>query len=251
MIKKLHYVWLGGKPLPAVVRDAIDTWKKHCPDWEILQWNETNFPINDYRWVREAVELRKYAFAADFIRLWVLKTYGGGYCDTDVTFVRSIENSIKAEFVCAIENHLVGTGDIAHLTLDGMDDRTGLPMTRFGMQTGFLYSEPEHPFVTHCMKTIYDDGQRPFVKDGKPDLVVIDGALIGALKDFGFAFKDETQILDSGILIYDSSVYATRKTRNKNTFVIHWFDQSWQDSHNVMFMLKRMIKKHFYFLFRK
>ena len=73
MIKKLHYVWLGGKPLPAAVRDAIDTWKKYCPDWEILQWNETNFPLNDYRWVKEAVEQRKYAFAADFIRLWALK----------------------------------------------------------------------------------------------------------------------------------------------------------------------------------
>ncbi|MBM6673603.1 glycosyltransferase family 32 protein [Marseilla massiliensis] len=78
MIKKLHYVWLGGKPLPAAVQDSIKSWRKYCPDWEIIQWNENNFPISDFRWTREAVARRKYAFAADFIRLWALKTYGGG-----------------------------------------------------------------------------------------------------------------------------------------------------------------------------
>lgn len=78
MIKKLHYVWLGGKPLPAAVQDSIKSWRKYCPNWEIIQWNENNFPIDHFRWTREAVARRKYAFAADFIRLWVLKTYGGG-----------------------------------------------------------------------------------------------------------------------------------------------------------------------------
>lgn len=41
MIKKLHYVWFGGKPLPANVKSCINSWKKNCPDWEIVQWDET------------------------------------------------------------------------------------------------------------------------------------------------------------------------------------------------------------------
>lgn len=85
MIKKLHYVWFGGKDLPANVMDCIESWKKYCPDWEIIQWNEETFDTQRFRWVREALEDRKYAFAADFVRLWVLNVYGGvfGYRCTD------------------------------------------------------------------------------------------------------------------------------------------------------------------------
>ena len=237
--------------MPAAVQDSIKSWRKYCPDWEIIQWNENNFPISDFRWTREAVARRKYAFAADFIRLWALKTYGGGYCDTDVTFVRPIENSIKSKFVCGIENHLIGTDDLKFLSLQGIDKRTGSPMAGFGMQTGFLYSEPEHQFVKHCIKTIYEGGQRAFIKDGNEDLIVIDGALIWALKDFGFVFKDETQCLEPNIIIYNSSVYATRKTKNNGTYLIHWFDQSWKENNNITFLLKKIIKKYFYFFFRK
>lgn len=70
MIKKIHYVWLGGKPLPAAVKSSIKSWKKYCPDWDIVRWDETNFPIAKYKWVYEAIGVKKYAFAADFIRLW-------------------------------------------------------------------------------------------------------------------------------------------------------------------------------------
>lgn len=78
MIKKIHYVWLGGKPLPANVKSSIASWKACMPDWEIIQWDESNFDINKYRWVKEAISMKRYAFAADFIRLYVLNEIGGG-----------------------------------------------------------------------------------------------------------------------------------------------------------------------------
>lgn len=77
MIKKLHYVWFGGSSLPASVKKCIESWKKNCSDWEIIQWNESNFPIEDYRWVKEAISCGKYAFAADYVRLHVLNKFGG------------------------------------------------------------------------------------------------------------------------------------------------------------------------------
>lgn len=78
MIKKLHYVWLGGKPLPKNVLSCISSWRKHMPDWEIIQWDESNFDIQKFRWVKEAISIKRYAFAADFIRLYVLNAAGGG-----------------------------------------------------------------------------------------------------------------------------------------------------------------------------
>lgn len=210
MIRKIHYVWLGGKPLPASVKSCINNWAKINPNWDIIQWNENNFPIGKYRWVNEAINNKAYAFASDFIRLWVLYHYGGAYCDTDVSFVRPIEKSLQNDFVCGIENLLVGTDEIKYMTAEGYDERTGKVMQCFGMQTGFLYSEPKHPFVQYCMSEIYKKGQRNFIKDnGMPDKLIIDAALIWALKDFGFIFKDETQTLCPNITIYNSEVFAT------------------------------------------
>lgn len=78
MIKKIHYIWLGGKPLPLDVKSCIKSWKEHLPGWEIVQWNEQNFDCNKYTWIREALERKRYAFAADLIRLLVLREFGGG-----------------------------------------------------------------------------------------------------------------------------------------------------------------------------
>lgn len=68
---------VGGKPLPANVKSCIASWKRCMPDWEIIQWDESNFDINKFRWVREAVSMKRYAFEADFIRLYLLKNNGG------------------------------------------------------------------------------------------------------------------------------------------------------------------------------
>ena len=40
--KTIHYIWLGGKKKPRVIRKCISSWKKNMPDWEIKEWKEVN-----------------------------------------------------------------------------------------------------------------------------------------------------------------------------------------------------------------
>lgn len=169
--------------------------------------------------------------------------------------LKPIEDIITANFVCGIENLLIDTDTLGHLTPDGKDDRTGEDISGFGMQTGFFYSEPFNPFVSYCIDGIYKAGQRPFVlSEGKYDELIIDGALIRALRDFGFVFRDVTQRLEPCIVIYDSSYFATKKTYNKMSYLIHWYDQSWKDKAGFKEYIKKWIKGHLYFfvlLYRK
>lgn len=37
--KKIHYCWFGGNPLPELAQKCIASWKKYCPDYEIIEWN--------------------------------------------------------------------------------------------------------------------------------------------------------------------------------------------------------------------
>lgn len=77
--KKIHYCWFGGKELPEDVKSYIETWKKYCPDYEIIEWNENNFDVTQNQYCKEAYEAKKWAFVSDYARLKVLYDYGGIY----------------------------------------------------------------------------------------------------------------------------------------------------------------------------
>lgn len=250
MIKKLNYVWLGGA-IPASVESCLRSWKKNCLEWEIVQWDETNFDINKFRWVREAIAQNKYAFAADFIRLYILYNYGGVYIDTDVEIRKDISPSIVDSFVTGIEDTHAGTSYMNDVSEDGIKRSTGDMCSGFCIQAGFMYAERKHPFIARCMESLYDNGNRPFLNpDGSHNGFVIDQKMFELLREDGIKYIDKSQSLRNNIFIHDSSVYATRKTKNRDSFVIHWYDQSWKDNDHILMILKKLIKRYFFFLYR-
>ena len=34
--KKIHYCWFGRNPLPESAKKCIESWKKYCPEYEII-----------------------------------------------------------------------------------------------------------------------------------------------------------------------------------------------------------------------
>ena len=112
--KKIHYCWFGKGEKPKLVKDCIDSWKKNCHDYEIIEWNEDNFDININAYVKEAYECKKYAFVTDFVRLFVLKKYGGVYMDTDVEVIKSLDGFLKHHAFSSFENNdYIPTGIMA------------------------------------------------------------------------------------------------------------------------------------------
>lgn len=79
--KIIHYCWFGRGKLPKLAKQCIKSWKKYCPDYEIKEWNEDNFDLDMYPYVREAYDNRKFAFVTDVVRLYALYTEGGIYMD--------------------------------------------------------------------------------------------------------------------------------------------------------------------------
>ena len=82
--KKIHYCWFGGNPKPEIVEKCITSWHQYCPDWEIIEWNETNYDVTAHDYTKEAYNEKKWAFVSDVARLEVITKYGGIYLDTDV-----------------------------------------------------------------------------------------------------------------------------------------------------------------------
>ena len=105
--KIIHYCWVGGNPKPQSVLYCIESWKRCCPDYEIREWNETNYDFSKNKYMRQAYEAKKWGFVPDYARLDIVYEHGGIYLDTDVEIVRSFDHLLENECFFGFED----TGD--------------------------------------------------------------------------------------------------------------------------------------------
>lgn len=96
--KIIHYCWLSGDPYPPQIKRCIDSWRETMPDYELRLWNTETFDIDSVKWVKQAYELKKFAFAADYIRLYALYNHGGIYLDSDVKVYKSFSNLLSLPY---------------------------------------------------------------------------------------------------------------------------------------------------------
>ena len=111
MNKIIHYCWFGRGEKPKDVIKSIESWKKFCPDYEIIEWNEDNFDISSHPYTKKAYELKKWAFVSDYARLYIVYNEGGVYLDTDVEIVKNLDPLLENEAYMGFEDEkYVNTG---------------------------------------------------------------------------------------------------------------------------------------------
>ena len=109
--KIIHYCWFGRNPLTEEAKACITSWRRYCPDYKIMEWNESNFDVTKNDYCREAYETKKWAFVSDYARLCVAYEYGGIYMDTDVEVVCPLDSLLNHKAFMGFENdHSVSIG---------------------------------------------------------------------------------------------------------------------------------------------
>ena len=87
---KIHYCWFGHNRKPKLINKCIESWRRYFPDWEIIEWNESNYDVNKNQYIAEAYRQKKWAFVVDYARFDILNNRGGIFLDTDVEFLKPI-----------------------------------------------------------------------------------------------------------------------------------------------------------------
>ena len=122
--KIIHYCWFGGNPLPELAQKCIESWKKYCPDYEIMRWDETNFDLDCCDYVREAYQEKKWAFVSDYARFKILYENGGVYFDTDVELIKPIDDIVENGAFMGLEE----SSEVRVATGLGLAANVGLPL---------------------------------------------------------------------------------------------------------------------------
>ncbi len=116
--KIIHYCWFGGNEKSNLIKKCIESWKKFCPDYQIMEWSEDNFDVNCCQYVQEAYAAKKWAFVSDYCRFFVLKQYGGIYLDTDVELLKPLDEFLDVPFMGFEDKSKLNPGLICGCEID-------------------------------------------------------------------------------------------------------------------------------------
>lgn len=211
--KIIHYCWFGGKPLPKTAIKCMASWKKFFPEYEIKEWNESNFDVNMMAFTQEAYAAGMYAFVSDVARFVILEKEGGLYFDTDVEVIRPFDDIIERGAFMGIETPCGG--------------REVSPWVNPGLGLG---CEPGNIVVTKILdyyKTLHycnAEGVR------NPGTVVTHTSEV--LRALGMQNHNHIQQVAS-VTIYPQDYFNPwndaigKLTKTENTRSIHWYAKSW------------------------
>ncbi len=202
---KIHYCWFGRGEMPKMMKKCLKSWKKYCPGWEIVRWDEDSFDVNSTLWTKQAYEAKKYAFVADYVRLKVLYDQGGVYMDTDIELIKPMDEFLQHEAFSGFE-------------------------TPAQVQTGVMGAVAHHPMVRKWL-SFYDG--RPYIVDGEGCMTPNVKFMTEYLQADGFQLNDQYQEI-AGVAIYPQtwfcpmSAVSIEKKITKDTHVIHHFTSTWR-----------------------
>lgn len=223
--KIIHYIWVGGKEKPADIKRCMDTWKKHLEGYKVIEWNESNFDIEQHPFVKAAYEAKKWAYVSDYIRAYAIYNYGGIYLDTDILLLDNFDDFLNHRAFVGFEN-------------------PNYPFTAaFGAEKG-------HPLVKD-MLDYYDELDTYHFDFKNNNTISVSDILINK---YGCKVGNMYQILKEGIAVYPDTILCNPSEKSVS---IHVFTGTWLDEKKAIarkintFLKLRITSRKRAALFRK
>lgn len=210
--KVIHYCWFGGGKKSELIEKCIASWRKFCPDCEIVEWNESNYDVSKNKYMYQAYQEKRWGFVPDYARLDIIYNHGGIYLDTDVELIRNIDNLFD------------GDGFMGFESTPGQSEKCFV-------NTGQGFGAPAHNEIIKKMRDLYENLE--FVNsDGTLNLQPSPFYNTMALMQEGLKQKNVMQIIGK-VTVYPADYmcpidWRTQKcTITSNTISIHHFNASW------------------------
>lgn len=228
--KIIHLCWLSGDPFPADIQACLKTWRDKLKGYTIWLWGkcptdecslkcleglvveEHPFDLDSTVWTKQAFEAKKYAFAADYIRLYALYNYGGIYLDADVLVYKPFDNLLELPY-------FIGCDQIR------------------AFEAAVIGTQPKCLWIKDVLDTY--EGKYFIKEDGSYDMMELPVRFHHVLTDLQYHFVKITKIIDLGIAkddkvitVFDKDYFNSRNTvevhKTHKSYCAHNYAGSWQ-----------------------
>lgn len=227
--KTIHLCWFSGDEYPANIKRCVDSWKIVLPDFKIKVWTKEMALTTKIPFVEEAIRVKKWAFAADVIRLYALYTEGGVYLDTDIFIRRRFDEFMSNDVVLFQEYHPSIVKDQLENFVDaeGRRKQGVLVVPGVGIQAAFMMSIKNSIVIKELLD--YYKNRHFILPSGQYDMDIIAPSIFAKLAEkFGYRYRDVKQELDT-MTIYPSCFVAGLVDEvTPDTFAIHECANSWK-----------------------
>lgn len=183
------------------------------PDFEIKEWNESNYDVRKVSYMQEAYECKKFAFVSDYARFDIINEYGGIYLDIDVEIIKPLDE-----------------------LLEGNESFSGFENEKGQVNAGLILASQANNLILRETLEMYD--QATFLDaERRADLTTVVVRFTNILERHGLLPQNEIQRLDH-MTIYPVEYFNPMETDNfqvritENTYTIHHFNASWTTPSN-------------------
>lgn len=222
----IHYSWFGGKEKSGFIKKCIATWREYLPEYEIREWNESNFRLEEHPFALEAYEAGKYAFVSDYVRVYAMYHCGGIYFDTDIEVRRDFTDRLDgAKFVIAFE----------------------LPDA---LMTGFFAAQKKNPVVKEILD--YYDGIHFYKEDGSWQMTPNPIIFTEKAVKYGLKLNGRYQEIGDGMRIFPNEVFGAYNvydmvyTITEETLLVHHYTATWRSwKEKLMFGIRKLVNRCF------
>ncbi len=226
--KTIHYCWFSDEEYPDKIRQCISSWERHLEGFRIKHWGMKDIcHLMKYPFVSEAINNQKWAFAADYVRLYALYTEGGIYLDSDVEIYRDFSGFCN-------DSLFFGT--------EVIEQDVNPDVAVFGSEQG-------NPILKTIMK--YYETHHFSNSLGELDLTPAPTIIERHLRRYGYKKKDKEQFLDNGIHIYPSNIFTNICYPQENVYSLHRITHSWNEGGRSYNICKYLHIMPCYYLWKK
>ena len=197
--KIIHQIWCGPEPIPERECGFRHKLIEMHQDYDHYIWRDGHIPTLHMPEKMQALydlhyKEKKWAMAADVLRIWVVYRYGGIYADIDFLPIQSLD-----EF----------------LQYDGAFLYHPYQKDDFSIVNGFFGAEKEHPIMKHLVEATYDAwwvGPNWFGEEVK--------------KFLNLPFETDQEIVKQRLFGFGVEYYDWKKFEEK--FMKHYSLYSWR-----------------------
>lgn len=206
--KTIHYCWFGKNKMPEKNIKCINTWKKVCPDYKIIRWDESNYDVTKNKYMYDAYKCKKWGFVPDYARLDLIYQYGGIYLDTDVELIRKPDELLKYDGFMGFQRN-------------------------FWVNFGLGFGATKGNELIKALRNAYEEIN--FInKDDSMNLIPSPYYQTYLLRQYKLVCNNDTQFIDKNAILssdyFDPQSFRGGQIRcTHNTIGIHHYDESWSE----------------------